>query len=142
MQNPLSLTIVCVIVWSIWPSLAKVSKLPPSTITFFVCVVTALTAVAYMYFKNDIHLSNGSTTKGIAVIILAGIINGIGMITYSSLLSSNSGFDISKYVVMISCLMPVGTTLFAWIILGEQVSTQKIISIVIIVAGVYLLQKG
>jgi uncharacterized membrane protein len=95
-----------------------------------------------MYFKNDIHLSNGSTTKGVMIIILAGIINGIGMIAYSLLLSSNSGFDISKYVVMISCLMPVGTTLFAWIILGEQVSAQKIISIVIIVAGVYLLQKG
>lgn len=142
MQNPLSLTILCVIVWSIWPSLAKLSKLPPSTITFFVCVVTALTAIIYMYFKNDIHLSNGSTTKGLMIIILAGIINGIGMIAYSSLLSSNSGFDISKYVVMISCLMPVGTTLFAWIILGEQVSIQKIISIVIIVAGVYLLQKG
>ncbi len=142
MQNPLGLTLICVIVWSLWPSLAKVSKLPTSTITFFVCVVTALTAVIYMYLKNDIQLSNGSTTKGVAIIVLAGIINGVGMIAYSSLLASNSGFDISKYVVMISCLMPVGTTLFAWMILGEQINSQKIMSIIIIVAGVYWLQKS
>lgn len=142
MQNPLSLTLICVLVWCIWPSLAKMSKLQPSTITFFICVVTALTALVLMYAKKDIQLSNGATTKGITIIILAGILNGIGMVTYSSLLSSGSGFDISKYVVMISALMPVGTIIFAKLILGEQISMQKIFSIVIIVVGVYLLQKS
>lgn len=142
MQNPLTLTLTCVIVWSIWPNLAKVSKLQPATITFFICVVTALTAVVYMYLKKDIQISTGATPKGLTIIILAAILNGIGMVTYSSLLSSNSGFDISKYVVMISCLMPVATTLFAWIILKEHISMQKVFSIVIIISGVYLLQKG
>ncbi len=142
MNNPLSLTIICVIVWCIWPSLAKVSKLQPTTITFFICVVTALTALIFMYVKKDIQLSTGTTTRGVMIIVVAGILNGIGMVTYSSLLSSSSGFDISKYVVMISCLMPVGTTLAAWIILGEHISMQKIFSIVIILSGVYFLQKS
>lgn len=95
-----------------------------------------------MYIKNDIQLSNGVTTRGVTIIVLAGILNAIGMITYSYLLSSNSGFDVSKYVVMISALMPVGTVLFAWIILGEHISMQKILSILIIVSGVYFLQKS
>ena len=142
MNNPLSLTIICVIVWCIWPSLAKVSKLQPTTITFFICVVTALTALIFMYVKKDIQLSTGTTTRGVMIIVVAGILNGIGMVTYSSLLSSSSGFDISKYVVMISWLMPVGTTLAAWIILGEHISMQKIFSIVIILSGVYFLQKS
>ncbi len=141
-MNPTSLTLTCVTVWSLWPSLAKASKLPPSSITFFVCVISASNALIYMYLRNDIQLSNGATTKGVMLIMLAGVLNGIGMVTYGSLLSSTSGFDISKYVVMISCLMPVGTTLFAWMILGEQVNAQKIASIAIIVAGVYLLQKS
>ena len=142
MQNPLHLTLICILVWCIWPSLAKLSKLPPATITLFICIVTALVAVIFMYIKNDIQLSNGVTTRGVTIIVLAGILNAIGMITYSYLLSSNSGFDVSKYVVMISALMPVGTVLFAWIILGEHISMQKILSILIIVSGVYFLQKS
>jgi len=95
-----------------------------------------------LYVLGKPQLAEGATTKGITIIIFAGILNGIGMVTYSYLLSSGSGFDISKYVVMISSLMPVGTVLFAWIILGEHISMQKILSIVIIVVGVYFLQKS
>lgn len=142
MNNPLSLTIICVAVWCIWPSLAKISKLQPSTITFSICVVTAITAVIMLYVLGKPQLFKVATSKGIAVIILAGVLNGVGMVTYSYLLSSRSGFDISKYVVMISSLMPVGTVLFAWIILGEHISMQKVLSIVIIVVGVYFLQKS
>ncbi len=143
MNNPLSYTLLCVIVWCLWPSLAKMSKLQPATITFFICVFTALTAVMFLLFKNQINLTGeGVTTKGVVIIIIAAVLNGIGMITYSSLLSSGSGFDISKYVVMISCLMPVGTIIFASILLGEHISIKKIVSIMIIVGGVYMLQKS
>lgn len=142
MNNPLGLTIICVLVWCIWPSLAKVSKLQPATITISICIVTAVTAVVMLYILGKPNFSQSLTTKGTAIIILAGILNGIGMVMYSYLLSSGSGFDISKYVVMISSLMPVGTVLFAWIILGEHISMQKILSIVIIVVGVYFLQKS
>lgn len=120
----------------------EIIQTTPATITLFICIVTALVAVIFMYIKNDIQLSNGVTTRGVTIIVLAGILNAIGMITYSYLLSSNSGFDVSKYVVMISALMPVGTVLFAWIILGEHISMQKILSILIIVSGVYFLQKS
>ncbi len=142
MSNPLGLTIICVIVWCIWPSLAKISKLQPSTITFSICVITAITAVILLYTIGKPQLFEGATRKGIMIITLAGVLNAVGMVTYSYLLSSGSGFDISKYVVMISSLMPVGTVLFAWIILGEHISLQKIFSIIIIVVGVYFLQKS
>lgn len=143
MQNPISLALTCVFVWSLWPTLAKTSKLQPTTITFFMCIVTAITAIALMYCKKGIDFtSTENTTKGMVIIVVAGVLNGIGMVGYGSLLSSGSGFDISKYVVMISSLMPVGTIIFARIILGEQISMQKILSVSLIVIGVYLLQKS
>lgn len=143
MQNPMVLTLTCVFVWSLWPTLAKISKLPPSTITFCMCIITAITAIIFIYLKKDlVHIQTGITTKSMILITAAGILNGIGMVGYGSLLSSGSGFDISKYVVMISCLMPVGTIIFAYILLGEQINIQKIVSIFIIVTGVYLLQKS
>ena len=142
MQNPLALTLICVTVWCLWPSLAKVSKLQPSTITFCICIITAVVAIAVLFAMRKVNLSAGTTTRGITIITLAGILNAVGMVTYSYLLSSSSGFDVSKYVVMISALMPVGTVLFAWIILGEHISMQKVFSIMIIVAGVYFLNKS
>lgn len=143
MKDPLALVCSCVCVWSLWSSLAKTSKLPPTAITFFMCITTALTAIIFMYAKRDMSvIHTGISIKPMLIIIFAGILNGVGMVIYGSLLSSGSGLDISKYVVMISCLMPVGTIIFARIILGEQISLQKMISVAIIITGVYMLQKS
>ncbi len=147
MKNPLILASLCALAWGTWPILANASKASSVYITSIVCAVTAVCAIAFYLLKGTFYseislVLNSGTNKMLFLPVLAGVLNVVGMIFYGMLLSSNSGFEVTKYVPISTALLPIVALVTGWLILSEPISTQKIIGILLATLGIYFINKS
>ncbi len=142
MKNPLLLSIICALSFS-WPVIAKASKVQPALITLIICITTAIGAMGWWYFKSKSDfVSPPIPIRGLTFVIVAGLLNSIGMVAYGFLVSSNLGVDVSIYVPITSALIILSTVLLSHFLLGEHITVQKIAGIAFLYGGIYLLQKS
>lgn len=143
MKNPLILATLCGVVWGLWPVLARYSKVSPALITVFVVASTAIVSIGWIIYKGELNINTvgNSPANGILLVLLCGTINAIGMIAYGFLLSSSSGFDVSKYGTIATALIPFFMFIMSWLILKEPISTIKVLGMAMIIGGIYFLQK-
>lgn len=142
-MNPIYRSLICVFTWALWPILAKRSNLSPELITFYMCVSTAVMAMTFLFVNKDITISKISSISLPVLIFIsfAGALNALGMVHYGKILSADAGLDISRYITMITSLIPVAAMIFALMINGEEITLRKVVLILIIVICVYLLMK-
>ena len=141
MKNPLFISFICAAMWGIWPTLAKISKMSPSVISVSLAVFTALSVILWLTFKKEMAFTE-VTSRGMILVIICGMLNATGMILYGKLLSSHSGFDVSKYVGICTGLLPVFSLIVSWLILHENMTLQKIGGVALIFLGVYFLSTS
>lgn len=145
-MKPLLMSFICALVWGVWPILTSMSKASASYISMTLSVSTAVFIVTYFLFRSEVYTSisvayNAPDQKTFWLPILAGILNAIGIVLYSMLLSKDSGLDPSKYVVIVTALLPVVVLVTAYLLIGTQVSWQKIFGIVLVCASIYYVNK-
>lgn len=140
------MSFVCALVWGIWPVLTNVSKASASYISMMLSVSTAVFIVVYILFRSEVYVSisdaySAPEQKTFWLPVLAGMLNAVGIILYSMLLSKDSGFDASKYVIIVTALLPVIVLITSYLLIGTQISYQKIIGILFICFGIYYINK-
>ena len=147
MKNPMIISVLCALAWGTWPVLANLSKTSSTYITLIVSTVTALAVIAYFGFKGTLTAEIGQSlqSKPLGALMLpfaAGLLNVIGMILYGVLLSSNSGFDVTKYVTITTALLPAVTMIVGFLLIGQELSMQKVLGLSIIIFGIFVLNKA
>lgn len=140
-KNPLVISIIVSMMWGSWQTIAKMSKMPSSMISIMVAASTAIFVILWLLFHKEVTFT-GITGKGVSLLILCGIVNGLGMALVGTLITSNSGFDISKYMTIITGLLPVVSVITAFILLRENISPMKIFGVIVIVIGVYIINQS
>ena len=141
MKNPLIISLGCAFVWSLWPILAKYSKMSAPQISTIVAISSVIFVVFIFLFQNQLSVE-GSTKKGVSILIVAGFLNAIGMILYGILLNKDNNFTLSTYLPILWALMQVLAVLLPVIIFKENVSVQKIGCIAGIIILVFFLNKS
>lgn len=120
----------------IWPLIKKSSeKIPAFTtmaISMFVLFISSL--ILSILFENSIHLKFASLKTYIIFALLAGAVNVVGFWL------EIQGF---KYMpiwqqTLISLLLPVFAAVFSFFILGERLSINLFIGLIIIGAGLFV----
>ncbi len=148
MKSPLITALLVAAMFGIWPVFVRMSKASPTYINMMVSLFTLI--IVWMYFSlkgnsfGEIQRTIGtSDTLQIYLPILAGVLNAVGIILYGQLLSSSSiGVDVTKYVPIATGALPVFTVIAgSFFLLGEEITWQKIIGVVSIAFGVYILGR-
>ena len=135
-QNPFFLSLVAAVGFGGWPLVARAAGIPPFGIAVILSIgtVAAVTAVGPIMFTWD-----AVTKKMIYVGLLAGLINGVSFLAYSKLVS-NPAWDISTYVPLAIALMLIIPVIGGPIFFGECLTGNKILGVIAILVGVYLIR--
>lgn len=141
MKNPLLISIICALSWSIWPMLAKFSKLGSSQLTIIVISVTAISGIIFYITKDKFELKEFTST-GVLICIVAGMFDVTGMIMYGNLLNSANNNNLAVYLPILSGMLQIFYVIFAWLILNEKITTQQAFYVLGIVVFSYLLGRS
>ena len=81
--------------------------------------------------------------KGLVIALVAGIINGIGVIAFSHLVhgSAQGHWEASKIIPIVFVLVPVGVVFGARLAFAEAITVQKVLGIVLACVAIWLLSK-
>ncbi len=136
MNNALFFCLIAGFCFGTWPLVAKYSNLNAFWVAFLVPLGTTIfiSLVALPKLSNTSSL----TTKAVAICLIAGVLNGIGILAYGKIIS-NTNWDISKYVSTTAILMICFTAIGALFMFKEPFTTQKTIGFLFAVAAVWLL---
>ena len=91
-----------------------------------------------MLLPEQIHLEKFSTINWLQVFYLGAITSGVGYALWYYVLGK---MDASK-VSVFNNIQPILTAIFAFILFGTNVTAYFVVGGVLVIAGVYLTQKG
>ena len=136
MNNPILLSVFSALTFAAWPIISRFSGLPGIWVSLTMSVGTLIAViVGKMFFPGG----DAIYTKAIALGILAGAVNGAGIIAFG-LITSNKNWDISIYIPMTFGVMLALASISGIVLLGESLSPQKIIGVLVIIFGIYLIR--
>ncbi len=136
-NNPLVLAILTALFFSGWPVVTRFAGLPPIWVSITVCAGTLCTILLSAAYNGT---DTTPATTMLAVGFLGGLLNGVGMITYS-ILVSNKEWDLSKYGPISIGGLVIFSFIAAVLTFGEKVTLNKIAGIAVIVLGIYILNR-
>lgn len=131
-------------IWGLSPIFEKMSLKDASTTVVmtirlvFISAVIAVFAVATGKTPEVFQVSG----KTLTLILVSGLLGGvIGLFMFFSALKQGD----ASYVIPIAATAPLFTALYAWVLLGEKITTMRLAGIVFITIGaalVYLTDKA
>lgn len=137
-SNPLTYCALAGIAFGIYPAVARYSGLPS---TWLGVLVTLGTLIVVSVWTG---LNSGSTTftpRTIGVCLLAGLINGIGMVAFTKLLGwQGSGADISKVVPLASVIMVFMVLIVGIAVFREPLTAKKLLGVAMAAGAIMLLK--
>lgn len=143
MKNPLIMSLICALVWGLWPILANYSKASSVYISIVLTITTSIFSVVYFYARGEnlLYVGENPDIKMFLLPMIAGILNGVGMVFYSQILSGGAGLNITKYVVIVTALIPVVTVVAGYFLLENKISKENILGLVLVLFGIYFVNK-
>ncbi|MBI4085030.1 MAG: hypothetical protein HY432_00795 [Candidatus Liptonbacteria bacterium] len=120
-----------------WPLVSKAAQLTPIMTAIMYVIGTAVAVGAGSQF---FEFGAVPSTKAVFLGIVAGLLNGVAMISYSMLISNNEKWDMSVYLPLVIGLMLIFITLGGIFFFKEAATYSKMAGIVAILIGVYLLR--
>ncbi len=131
------LALLVATIWGINPifeklSLVKASPLAVITIRF---IFSTIILVAIAFSGNIVEEVRTMKLMTYVWIILAGVLGAVGLYIYFVALQE----DHTSKIVPIIASFPLFTALYAYIFLKEQITTERLVGIVFVVAGVILI---
>jgi drug/metabolite transporter (DMT)-like permease len=121
-----------------WPLIARFSKLPSIWVTVMVAIGTVTVALFAFFTKTS--SSESLPITFIAIGLLAGIVNGLGIFFYGKLIGT-SGWEISRIVPMTFALMVLVAGLGGSLVFGEPITFRKLIGLLTVIISVFLLSS-
>lgn len=136
LKNPLFLSIAAACGFGIWPVMVRFAKLSPSLTGILVTLATTVGAIIFM---GSQAAKSEWSTKGVVICVVAGLLNSLGFVAYSELLS-NKEWDLAKYIPLTFGLMIMITALGGIIIFREELTVQKVVGISLVIVSAWLLK--
>jgi uncharacterized membrane protein len=119
--------------FSLWPIIARFLALPAVWTGVLINAGTLIVTLAMLYFNPVAIPKMGTVTAA----ILAGMINGLGFLAYSYLLSGV--YEASTVVIVITVMSPIIVVVLGALILGEPIMLKKVLGILVACVSIYLL---
>lgn len=136
MTSPLMLCLIAGFCFGVWPLVVRSTSLGSYWIAVLVSVGTTVLVAAGAYSK--LLTTSTPALRPMALCLLAGAINGIGILVYSRVIS-NTSWDVTKYVPLTAVLMISFAAVGAFMLFKEPLTLQKMIGLSFAVVAVWLL---
>jgi len=138
MNNAILLCLIVGIAWSSTPLLARLSSVNAMMMTILIASGTLVATLPVMFSQN--YAAAGS--KALAIGLIAGVVNGIGLIAFYRLVAgSNEGlWESSKVLPLSLILMLVGIAFGSRIFFGEAITPQKLIGVSLACGAIWFLR--
>lgn len=138
MNNATLLCVVVGIFWAAAPLLGRISSVNAMMMTVLIASGTLVATFPVAFSQN--YAAVGS--KALMLGLLAGIVNGIGLLAFYRLVAgSNEGlWEISRVVPISLALVPVGIAIGSRLFFSEALTTEKIIGLVLACGAVWFLK--
>ncbi len=123
--------------FAFWPIVTRFGKVPAIWTALLVNAGTLVAVMIYYFYKDS---SGTLTGKMVLFGIVAGILNGVGFLVYSYLLS-NPAVPASTVVILIDIMIPIIAVVLGVLFLKETISAYKIAGFFLSLIGIYLIVK-
>lgn len=137
MPSTILYSFIVAFTFAFWPIVTRFGKIPAIWTALLVNAGTLIAALIYYFYKTNTGTLTG---KMLVFGIVAGILNGVGFLVYSYLLS-NGAVSASTVVILIDIMIPIIAVVLGVLFLKETVSAYKIAGIIISLIGIYLIVK-
>ena len=134
----LSITSIC---WGVWPLLVRLSGVEGVAYGPVVCLFSIVFPFYYIFVHAPSSALASITIPSLTYLIPAGLIIGIGTVTFGLVLQ-NPELNLSSSVPIINSAMLIVTIIGSAILFGDKIDLQKIVGIIAILAGIYLLRPA
>lgn len=122
------------VLFVIWPNLTKSTGLTSSWTIILVSITSVFPSFAYLWWKGDPTPDSRQITVG----IIAGLINGLGFIIYSTLLNR---YEVSRVITIIDIMASISAVLLGILVYGETMSLNKGLGIFLGCLSIYFLHR-
>ena len=137
MLNVFLLTVVIAVFWGGWPLVVRATGGTPGNLGNLLLVLLAsLPALALLAIKGTTPMPENSWYK----MIIAGIMMGLGLVLFNQYLATNTKVEISTIVPILNTAMIMVTVAGGIIFFGEAITAQKILGIITLAVGIYMLK--
>lgn len=135
-QNPFFLSVITAVGFGGCSLVARATGIPPLGVVVLLSIGTlaSVSTVGPLLFSWDTI-----PKKMIYIGLLIGFVNGVSFLAYSKLLS-NPAWDISLYVPLAIAMMLIVPVIGGPLFLGESMSPNKWLGIILILAGIYCIR--
>lgn len=148
MKNQTTLIIIVSICWGVMMPLVRKSALPTAIFGTIFAVVSGLLIITYVSTNTqhqiefrDAIVAHKITFFAISLVVIAALLNGAGAIAYYELFSKVNGFNIPDFLPKTSSLIPLIALILSLILFDDPLTKNKIIGAVIIIFGIYVINK-
>lgn len=136
MRNPLILSLLAGFFFGLWPVIARSAGLPSYWIAFLIplgtLLVVSIVAIPRMLSNNF------SLSTLILIGLVAGAVNGLGMLAYGRVLA-NGNLNVSKYVPIVAVVSIAAAAIGAFVVFKEPITLQKATGLIAAAIAVWLL---
>jgi len=130
------LTSIC---WGGWPVLARLSNIDSSVSAPIILTFSVIPTLYYYLMYSSTSMSDTVSLSTMTYLIPAAIMLGVGMVTYSIVLTS-SAIDLSTSVPIVSAGVLIVTVIGSVVFFGDNIDLRKILGLIALFAGVFLLR--
>lgn len=138
-MNIIYLIFITAICWGGWPLLTRLSGVDGAVYAPIITTIAITFPFCYFFVYAQANTVAPVTIQSLAYLIPAGLIMGLGVITFSMVLQSTT-LDISSSIPIINSAVLIITLIGGAILFNDSISLQKICGIVAILIGIYLLR--
>jgi len=123
---------ILALTFGVCPLVARSSGLTPGWTSAFLALGTLPIVACGFWYGGAVPVG-----RSLIIGILAGLINGIGLLAYGKLTSGQ--FEISRYMPIALAVAPAIIAIGGWLFFHESLTLNKIIGVVAVVVAVWLL---
>lgn len=123
--------------FALWPVIARFAQIPIVWTAVLVNAGSLLVALIFLAFRP---VEVVSETRVLWLGLLAGIVNGVGFLVYSYVLSDTT-VSASTVVALVDILIPLAALILGFLFLKETLSVYKALGVLMAILSIYLLIK-
>ncbi len=139
MKHGLFLALISAIGFGGWPLLSRASGANQLWINTILMVVSLAVALCFAHFSG-VNVGEGLISKkGFALLCFAGLINGIGLVAFGTILTNP--MEISTWVPVTNVFITLVSVLGGVLLFSESFPPQKMIGVALALCGVWLLNR-
>lgn len=137
MDKNILLAVFTAFAFGMWPPLAARTGVSKESLLLIISLTLLATNTANSYITAGSLFPDGKNIQSsmLTLLILAGIINALGNVTYSRLIVAENS---ANYQLIVTILIPVMVVIGNWLLNGVTLTSRQIILLCVILASLFL----